>query len=401
MKNIASIIIRNESFGGVFFNQKNGKTIMMDQDGLLTLIKFLEKKPLNHKEKKFTQIFFSKIGTQQIKLLLKPSIKFRENPPLITNTPILIDLSLNNYCNLHCPYCYMSAESIEHGEHLSMSNFNSLLHDMKKSRVVQIALGGGEPTLHPNFSEILKKLRIEGDIIPNYTTNGSNLTPDILEASKKYCGAVAVSYSEEREEKTLSAVKKLIQFGIQTNLHIVLLKTRIQNLFKIIEKYANLGISSVVLLLFKPMGRGANLKQEILTVKEKKTFSLELLKILALQKRFGVRLAIDACSAFTVKDFPFLPESVDGCTGAMYSAYIDWDLKMKPCSFMQDTDGIDLKHYSIAEAWKSDCFENFRKTILNPRYEGCKGCDFFSSCWGGCPLNPELTFCIEKGKKIS
>ena len=345
---------------------------MMDQEGFITLLKFLGKRPLDPKEKIFSEIFFSKTIPKQIKLMHKPSIEFKRDYPLITNSPILVDLSLNNFCNLHCSYCYMSASSVKDGSYLSMENFEFLLDDMKESRVVQIALGGGEPTLHPNFSEILKKLHIEGDIIPNYTTNGTNLTLEILDASKKYCGAVAVSYSEERNEETLNAVKKLIQHRIQTNLHMVLLKSRIPNLSQIIEKYAVLGISTVVLLLFKPMGRGENLEQEILTAKEKKAFSIEILKIIALRKKYNLRLAIDACSAFAVKDFPFLPESVDGCTGGMYSAYIDWDLKMKPCSFMQETEGIDLKKNSIVEAWKSTFFENFRETILNPQYAGCR-----------------------------
>ena len=114
-----------------------------------------------------------------------------------------------------------------------MDDFNSLLANMIKSRVLQIALGGGEPTLPPNFPKILKKLRVERNIIPNYTTNGSNLTDEILKASKQYSGAVAVSYSEKRTKETIKATKKLLDHGIQTNMHLILLKLRIQRLSEI------------------------------------------------------------------------------------------------------------------------------------------------------------------------
>ncbi len=392
-------ILRNEPFGGVYFNQATGRTAMVDQEGFVTLLKYLKKGELSERESNFVKYFFNENTPKMTKLVINKAIKFEKGSQLITQGPVLIDLSLNNYCNLNCSYCYMSAT--ESGENLSMDDFEILLARMVKSRVLQIALGGGEPTLHPNFTEILCKLRVEGDIIPNYTTNGTNLTAEILKASKEYCGAVAVSYSEQRENETLKAVKTLVDYGIQTNIHVVLLKSRISSLSKIVEKYAKLGIFSVVLLLFKPMGRGANLDREILTVKESRAFSVEVLKILALKKKYGVRLAIDACSAFTAKYFPFLPESVDGCTGGTYSAYIDWDLKMKPCSFMQDTTrGVDMKQNSIEDAWKSDLFESFRQNILNARYEGCITCDFFPSCKGGCPLKPELTYCIDKGKEI-
>jgi sulfatase maturation enzyme AslB (radical SAM superfamily) len=197
------LILRNEPFGGVYFDQFNGRTVMVDQEAFLTFLKYLEKQNLNLKEKEFIKVFFNHKTPRKINLRLKKSIQFEKRALLITDTPVLIDLSLNNYCNLHCPYCYMSATSLEHGSNLSMDDFELLLRDMIKSRVLQIALGGGEPTLHPNFTEILCKLRVEGDIIPNYTTNGSNLTHEILKASKDYCGAVAVSYSEERENETI------------------------------------------------------------------------------------------------------------------------------------------------------------------------------------------------------
>jgi radical SAM protein with 4Fe4S-binding SPASM domain len=401
MNEKTKIILRNESFGGVYFNQANGRMVMVDAQGFNTLLKTLGKKRLNEKEKKFSNFFFNSKFPKEVELRIDPTIKYSNSYSVpITKTPVLIDLSLNNYCNLNCDYCYMSATSIQEGTDLSMEDVESLLSKMIKSRVLQIALGGGEPTLHPNFPLILKKLRVDANVVPNYTTNGTNLTNEILEASKQYCGAVAVSYSEERFDETIDATKKLISQGIQTNMHLVLLKSIIPRLSEITEQYAKIGISNVVLLLFKPMGRGINLTHEILDSTDRKMISLELLKILALRKKYGVRLSIDACSSFIVKDFPFLPQSIEGCTGSTYSAYIDWDLNMKPCSFMQNDRGFNLKQQSILSAWESDLFENFRKKLISPRYEGCKACDHFLSCLSGCPISPDIVFCEEKGDKI-
>lgn len=386
-------------FGGVYFNQTNGRMVLVDREGFLTLLKYLQQKPLNERERIFSQFFFSPKYPKEVELRIDATIKSKiEYPVPVTNTPLLIDLSLNNYCNLSCNYCYMSAKSVKEGSNLSMEDFNLLLVKMKKSRVLQVALGGGEPTLHPHFPEFLKKLRIEGDIIPNYTTNGTNLTEMILEASKKYCGAVAVSYSEKRFNETIKATKKLINYGIQTNMHLVLLKSRIPQLSEITEQYAKLGITNVVLLLFKPMGRGANLTNEILSSEDRRTLSKELLKILALRKNYKLGLSIDACSSFIVKDFPFLPQSIEGCTSGICSAYVDWQLNMKPCSFMQNIKGHSLRNMDIKNAWKS--FEKFRNILINPSYEGCKTCEHFASCFGGCPIEPNLVFCEDKGKNL-
>ena len=180
------IILRNEPFGGVYFNQANGRMVMIDTSGFLTLLKSLKKEDLSEQEQNFCNFFFNAKFAKKVELRIDPSIMFRNGPVPCTKTPVLIDLSLNNYCNLTCDFCYMSAKPIKSGEHLSMQDFDILLEKMIKSRVLQIALGGGEPTLHPQFIEILRKLRVKGNIIPNYTTNGSNLTSEILKATKQY-----------------------------------------------------------------------------------------------------------------------------------------------------------------------------------------------------------------------
>ena len=148
------------------------------------------------------------------------------------------------------------------------------------------------------------------------------------------------------------------------------------------------------------MGRGATLSHEILNSEDRKTLSIELLKIISLRKKYGVRLSIDACSSFIVKEFPFLPQSIEGCTGSIYSAYIDWNLNMKPCSFMQKDRGINLTEINIFEACQSSLFREFRNSLVTPRYHGCKNCDHITSCWGGCQINPDIVFCEDRGRKL-
>jgi len=373
---------------------------MVDIEGFNVLLKLANKKKLSEDELKFLNILVKSDSPKKLKFLLDPEIKFASGPNIITNTPVLIDLSLTNKCNLHCSYCYMDSLPVNDGKFLSLDDFEILLKKMKEARVLQIALGGGEPTLHPNFAEILRKLRLDGDIVPNYTTNGTVLTNEILEASKKYCGAVAVSYMENLYKETLVSAKKLLDYGIQANVHIVLLKSRLQNLNLIVEKYLKLGVNGIVLLLFKPMGRGKNLRKEVLAQQDIKLLLLKIFEILALKEKYDFKLNFDACSAPLLKDMPFLAESIDGCNGSRYSCYIDWNLKVKPCSFMQDQQGVDLKNNSFKKIWQSELFVDFRNKLTNYRYIGCKTCNFFKSCWGGCPLDPSIVACDKKGGKL-
>ncbi|MFX1433462.1 MAG: hypothetical protein ACFFB1_06770, partial [Promethearchaeota archaeon] len=115
---MAKTILRNEPFGAVYFNQATGRMVMVDTDGFFTLLKFLKEDRLTEKEQKFASFFFNDMTPQKIELRIDRSIKPTNNYFIpITKTPVLIDLSLNNYCNLYCEYCYMSAKPIPKGSH--------------------------------------------------------------------------------------------------------------------------------------------------------------------------------------------------------------------------------------------------------------------------------------------
>jgi radical SAM protein with 4Fe4S-binding SPASM domain len=227
------------------------------------------------------------------------------------------------------------------------------------------------------------------------------LTPEILAASKTYCGAVAVSYAEGRAAKVEESVKALVAAGIQTNVHVVMLRDRITYLPAIAEQCAAWGARSVVFLLFKPVGRGNLLAGQVVTDEDRPVLVRQILRLLEVHGRTGLVLSFDACSAPLLRDFPFLTESIDGCNGSRNSAYVDWTLAMKPCSFMQGVPGVSLRDHSMEDAWQSPLFREFRAKIMTPRYDGCGSCDYFGSCWGGCPLDPTLVVCEKKGDPIS
>lgn len=70
------------------------------------------------------------------------------------------NIVLTTYCNLHCPYCFadtmIQTESIKN---ISLDRFKSIcnwvLKDKPEEMMGHIGLIGGEPTLHPQFKEIL------------------------------------------------------------------------------------------------------------------------------------------------------------------------------------------------------------------------------------------------------
>lgn len=123
----------------------------------------------------------------------------------------------------------------------------------------QVALGGGEPTIAPYFIDVLKKFYNLG-IMPNYTTNGMFIkdkvkAKQIIEATKQYCGGVALSTHTHLREYWVPALMSLVYSKVKMNLHVIINdKETIDQFIKDYRLFNSL-VDYFVLLPLTEMGR--------------------------------------------------------------------------------------------------------------------------------------------------
>lgn len=172
--------------------------------------------------------------------------------PTYASVPELVDCKITDMCDNGCTYCYM--KSGEDGKHCSVEDYCKLLEQWARLGVQQVALGGGEPTMHPHFIPIVTLTR-KADVVPNYSTNGRHLTKEILDVSRDYCGAVAVSWHNPPE---VPAVHKLIEHGVKTNIHYILSEQEMDSairFMRLLDSGFFPGLNAVIFLRLKPVGR--------------------------------------------------------------------------------------------------------------------------------------------------
>ena len=105
--------------------------------------------------------------------------------------PELVDISITDYCDAGCRYCYRA--STENGKHAKLSYINEIIDSLVKVGTFEVAIGGGEPTTHPEFGTILKMFKEDG-IIPNFTTRRTDwMQDDRKEGYLSSCGSFAFS----------------------------------------------------------------------------------------------------------------------------------------------------------------------------------------------------------------
>lgn len=81
--------------------------------------------------------------------------------------PELVDVKITDKCSYGCAFCYQG--STKEGKHAPLSTVKSIIDELAKAGTFEIAIGGGEPTEHPQFVEILKHAISKG-VTPNFTT---------------------------------------------------------------------------------------------------------------------------------------------------------------------------------------------------------------------------------------
>ena len=317
--------------------------------------------------------------------------------PFMASYPHLIDVGIMGHC-IHgrsglCTKagidCYQSGRMIAE-PNMSVADFRWIA-EQSKGWCTQFALGGrGDPDQHENFEEILKICR-ENNLVPNFTTSGYGMTPEIAKLCKQYCGAVAVSWY--RSEYTLSAIRQLLDAGVKTNIHYVLGKNSIaEAIGRLKRNDFPQGINAVIFLLYKPVGQG--IRKNMLTPDDPRIADF----FAEVDKRHPFKVGMDSCSVPGAINFcrAIVPESLDTCEGGRYSCYIGADLTMVPCSFDRNKRyEVSLRKMSISAAWNSEPFEQFRSRMRN----ACPACGKKELCMGGCPLMPEIV-CCNSSKRV-
>lgn len=303
-----------------------------------------------------------------------------------TAGPELLDIAITNHCERGCYFCYRASN--RQGYSMRLEDYELIMEQAEKSGVLQVALGGGNPNQHPQFVQILQKTR-EHNIVPSYTTNGQGMTDEIYEATKKFCGAMAVSWYEPYMD-ALKVIKRAGVYGIKVNIHFMLNKLNLPRAIELMEKHSDQleGVNAIVFLNYKPVH-----SSDALCL----TDGNEIKDFFEFLKNFKkCKIGFDSCmiSFLPIMGESLIKETVDFCEAARFSGYISENLLFYPCSFMNDISGkgIDLKNHSLQDGWRfGEEFVKMRERLSRPGIQRhsiseCQTCESYVMCHGGCPI---------------
>lgn len=80
---------------------------------------------------------------------------------VVDGTPITVNWFINDVCNNHCVYCSYGRQKERNGNNITFENFRKFADRLKEFDVRGIVIeGGGEPTICPNFKQMMDYLNL-------------------------------------------------------------------------------------------------------------------------------------------------------------------------------------------------------------------------------------------------
>jgi mycofactocin radical SAM maturase len=93
------------------------------------------------------------------------------------DAPICLTWELTYACNLSCVHCLSSSGRRDPGE-LTTAECKVVIDTLERMKVFYVNIGGGEPTVRPDFWELVD-YATEHHVGVKFSTNGVKITPDI------------------------------------------------------------------------------------------------------------------------------------------------------------------------------------------------------------------------------
>ncbi len=327
----------------------------------------------------------------------------------IQNTPKFpfnLEIALTKACNLQCVFCHDSVLS-EKGSraHLPFETIKSLLSEYANAGLLRVRYSGGEPTLHPNFSEILTYGRDLG-LYQVVFTNGQHITEQALIFWKEMnVGEVLVSLhglekthdkltgKKGSYEKAIRAMGTMLLVDIDLVVEMTLTQQNIKEVFETIDTIKALGVKEFRLMRYVSRGKDDDiysvsfLEMSSLIDKIEQCYGGESISIrFPCSQRFCLSEDYDLVNADSNMEIrsKYLTQN---CFAGLNWGSISHDGKLRLCPHSKKSlADVSECPQTLIEMWPT-LVGNQVKKVLKQRSKKCGTCTAWSYCLGGCYLS--------------
>ena len=305
--------------------------------------------------------------------------------------PARMDLAVTYRCNLECPKCYVGDRKVD--RELGTAEWIKVYEILWSAGVPQVVFTGGEPTLRDDLVELVSEA---DEFVTGLVTNGTRLL-ELAEAlhgaSLDYAQVTVESFdpgihdritrTEGSHAKTLAGIKKALSVGMQIVTNTTLTKTNAASFDETIRWLHGQGIRNVACNTLICSGHGVEHKKE--NGLDDEALKEVLTAGCRTARELGMALQWYSPTCYHQGTDPIeLGLGIKTCSAAAHNMTIQPDGTVLPCQSWPDSVGNILKD-DWSSIWQHPTCVKLRKHLFKP--EECRGCEYETSCGGGCPLD--------------
>lgn len=305
-------------------------------------------------------------------------------------------IEITDKCNFNCIYCYNDSSS-KKSESLSVEAYKNFIEIVKKYNLEDVIISGGEPTLHPQLSEIFEinhNFGLKQNLITNGTGISTDTLPEMIAKNLSFSitidGHDAASNDLMRGKNsysiTANAIKLLVKnglsdrVGLRCNLHF----GNYKEIYSIVSTLNDMGVTNVEFILLLNMGRATDI--EIIDPVKHANILKEIEDNVA-----KATLDFNINSTFLYKPSMGCPyESLD----KELSLRIDSQGNIFPCQTIDDSRfSLGNIYWISSESLKNNILDFSTYTASRQsKMAHCQRCVYKSACEGSC-VATSLAYC--------
>jgi mycofactocin radical SAM maturase len=305
------------------------------------------------------------------------------------DAPICLTWELTYGCNLACTHCLSSSGQRDPRE-LTSAEARAFVDELVDMQVFYVNIGGGEPTLRPDFCDLVD-YAVDHKVGVKFSTNGTTMTParaaryaamDYLDIQVSLDGATPATNDPVRGGGSFAAARRAMAnlaeagFG-RFKVSVVVTRANAGELDDMLALTGSFGAELRVTRL-RPSGRGAAVWNELRPTAE--------------QLRDVYAWLVDHPAVLTGDSFfhlaPLGTEPLAGlnlCGAGRVVCLVDPVGDVYACPFVMHPEfkaGSLREPGGFARVWRhSELFTDLREPKLGG---ACNACGAFDSCHGGC-----------------
>ena len=321
-------------------------------------------------------------------------------------------LTLNRACNLRCEWCYAKEANFKVRDDMPLEKATNIIDMCVANGVKHFILIGGEPTIHPNFFDVLKYI-VQLGYKATVVTNGLRFSNEIfceeiseyiknirvsisLKGSnnlyyKKHCGAAAF-------DSVLQGIRNCKKYKIIYSLTYVLSADNVQTLDLFTKEIREQGLDDFIAFSFcnevmQPTGEFKKAYDQIHPLMVNKIFCEKYESINdILDGKFSLHQTLPLCMC-DIKFVDIMKQRKQIATSCHVhnreGIIFDTNGSVLLCNhfvgYGVGNYGEDYKDAnSLSEFWNSEKMISLHKMLTSMPSKKCQVCDWQSNCGGGC-----------------